>query len=508
MNQELEIVIKADVNSAVTNIDKVGKSLAKVNDTAKKSGKDFTGLSRVIQDLPYGFNAISNNLTEIIPAAAGAGLAFSAIVSAITFAQIGFRNWTRGLGESEKALSAYNEELAKTTSSTNTEIAKIQGLVGVAKDLSNSTDTRKNAIKELQKEYPGYLSNINLENINSQEATNAINGLTAALTRKAKVQAITNLLTKANEELTKAQTTSAKEQASFIDKTLLKLSKGGVFAFGAQSGANKAKADAIKVALDQVNTYTDALNKALDEQATNNDFSLLDPTRADKSTKKTKEFIRRNFSSALADIQHDPLFFEEFSIINDTIQTAIDNGPPLKIPPFDFDKTDVGQKIAAIAETIRSTMESALEGIGESLGNLFSGQKNPFANIFNIIGEGLKSIGKQLIVVGQLGQAIQKALALLLKTPAAAIAVGIAAIALGTVITNLANKSTKAFASGGVVTSPTLALVGEQGPERITPLGYEGANNAVMQGEVIFTISGQTLRGILRRADQSAYNTF
>ncbi len=66
------------------------------------------------------------------------------------------------------------------------------------------------------------------------------------------------------------------------------------------------------------------------------------------------------------------------------------------------------------------------------------------------------------------------------------------------------------FAAGGVVTRPTLALVGEQGPERITPLNQINNNsgNNIMAGEVVFQISGQTLRGILQRADQTAYNTF
>ena len=86
----------------------------------------------------------------------------------------------------------------------------------------------------------------------------------------------------------------------------------------------------------------------------------------------------------------------------------------------------------------------------------------------------------------------------------AGIAVGVGLIALGTVLKNIPK-----FATGGVVTKPTLIMAGEQGPERITPLGYEGsANNMWGSGEVVFQISGQNLRGILRRADQTAFNTF
>jgi hypothetical protein len=69
-------------------------------------GTNFTGLSRVIQDLPYGFNAISNNLTQLVPAAGAAGLAFSGIVTAITFAQIGFGAWSRTMESVDEGMKA------------------------------------------------------------------------------------------------------------------------------------------------------------------------------------------------------------------------------------------------------------------------------------------------------------------------------------------------------------------------------------------------------------------
>jgi hypothetical protein len=66
-------------------------------------------------------------------------------------------------------------------------------------------------------------------------------------------------------------------------------------------------------------------------------------------------------------------------------------------------------------------------------------------------------------------------------------------------------KSIGHFATGGIITTPTLALVGENGPERITPLSQISSNSSSnFTGAVEFKISGQTLRGILKRADNSA----
>jgi hypothetical protein len=89
-------------------VSKAAKDMARAAETAggaaKKSTTNFTGLTRVIQDLPFGFIAISNNLEQLLPAAGGLGLAFSAVVAGLSFAQTGLSNWTRGLGSSVKSI--------------------------------------------------------------------------------------------------------------------------------------------------------------------------------------------------------------------------------------------------------------------------------------------------------------------------------------------------------------------------------------------------------------------
>src|SRR6478609_3303517 len=106
---EMELIISAEVGGAVNGLKQVNAQLVKTEQTAtkvtQKTSTNFTGLSRVIQDLPFGFVAISNNLTQLLPAAGAAGLAFSAIVSAVTFASTGFRNWTRGLKSNKDQIS-------------------------------------------------------------------------------------------------------------------------------------------------------------------------------------------------------------------------------------------------------------------------------------------------------------------------------------------------------------------------------------------------------------------
>jgi hypothetical protein len=116
--EKLEILISADnkkaiaaIKETILSLDGVEKSAGNTGKGVKKLGTDFTAMSRVVQDLPYGFNAISNNLTQLVPAAGAAGLAFSALVAGLSFAQIGLANWTRGSKDASDAMSAQTKSI-------------------------------------------------------------------------------------------------------------------------------------------------------------------------------------------------------------------------------------------------------------------------------------------------------------------------------------------------------------------------------------------------------------
>jgi hypothetical protein len=74
-------------------VSKSTKNLNNAGNAVRKNKFNFLELGRVIQDLPFGFAGIANNLTQLIPGVGLLGLAFSGLVSAITFSQIGLRAW-------------------------------------------------------------------------------------------------------------------------------------------------------------------------------------------------------------------------------------------------------------------------------------------------------------------------------------------------------------------------------------------------------------------------------
>lgn len=146
--ESLRITITADNKDALAKFQQTIKGLDGISvagDNAggatKKLGKDFTGLSRVIQDLPFGFNAIANNLTQLVPAAGAAGLAFSALVAGLSFAQIGLSNWTRGM-------QAANEGMKESTKALTDFYTELQGAKNVIKQAEAGVITKKQALDQ------------------------------------------------------------------------------------------------------------------------------------------------------------------------------------------------------------------------------------------------------------------------------------------------------------------------------------------------------------------------
>jgi len=96
----------ANFTAAAAQVQRSTPAITAVNAVVNRSRADFTNWGRVIQDLPFGFIGIQNNLTQLIPSIGAFGLGFSVLVSAITFAQVGLSNWTRGLEGNKKAVDA------------------------------------------------------------------------------------------------------------------------------------------------------------------------------------------------------------------------------------------------------------------------------------------------------------------------------------------------------------------------------------------------------------------
>lgn len=198
-------------------------------------------------------------------------------------------------------------------------------------------------------------------------------------------------------------------------------------------------------------------------------------------------------------------------------------------------KTKLDETAAIVtqgATDIGPILQNMAFGIGEALGNALSSGGNLIGALGGVLLGGLGDIaialGKTAIKIGIGMKAIQMSF----KNPATAIAAGIALVAIGTMIKNVVpgivqgkgtggggatasgprSGAVAAFADGGIVSGPTLGLMGEyagarSNPEVIAPLdrlknliGDRQAQQVNVGGQ--FELRGQDLIVALQRAEK------
>jgi hypothetical protein len=156
-----------------------------------------------------------------------------------------------------------------------------------------------------------------------------------------------------------------------------------------------------------------------------------------------------------------------------------------------------------------------LESFGQALGDILSGQINSFDDfgkaLLGSVAQFMRAFGSALIATATASKAFKE---LLIKDPVLAAAAGVALVAGSAVISGMLKKGPKAtaFAEGGIVSGPTLGLVGEypgasSNPEVIAPLdklkGMLNMNNN--SGFVASTtIQGRDLAIVLERYNKDS----
>lgn len=524
-NAELDIVIGAKVDGGVTNMNRFNNALIKTEQTAAKFNKtatrDFTGLSRVIQDLPFGFIGIQNNITQLLPAAGGLGLALSAIISAVTFAQVGFRNWTRGLTDNKEAIDANKKAVEELHNSAGKEIGQLTVLATVAADVNASMSNRLTAVKTLQKEFPQYFANLSQEQILNGQVATAIQDTAKALYIKAAVQQKESQLGPLA-----AQLFDLRQQRAELEKqeaTLKRMNaisgrtrtRQGIVSslIGAGSQDRKAVADVTRqiAELDKVllpiQGQIKGITQGIIDLANQSSGGLFDPVieKVKKAKKEFKEFQYYTFDPNIVHVdipvRLDPNFDSKSQL--KPIERDLNKTPVfLNVKFREPTNEEAANFSATVSKILTDTLNNSIASIGEGLGKAFSGQDNPFRGLLDNIAEGLRALGKYMIEFAHIQILVSGALSSL--NPILSIGAGIALTALAGVI----RGGAKAFAAGGVVTSPTLALIGERGPERITPLGYEGAATNSFTGELSTRVSGNDLVILLNRTNKIRGNVF
>ena len=169
-----------------------------------------------------------------------------------------------------------------------------------------------------------------------------------------------------------------------------------------------------------------------------------------------------------------------------------------------------------VNQAFNSLTAQGLEDFGNMIGDLMTGQINSFddfgKSLLASVAKFMRAFGSALIATATASKAFKE---LLIKDPILAAAAGVALVAGSAVITGILNKGPQptAFAEGGIVSGPTLGLVGEypgasSNPEVIAPLDklkgmLKGMGN---DGGYVAstTISGRDLALVIERYNKDS----
>lgn len=265
---------------------------AKATTSLKSTGQAVTDFSRVIQDAPFGFVAIQNNINPLIESfgrlkaeaastgqslaktlisalsgPGGFGLAVAAASSALVLFTNGFGAWTRGFSSTKKAtdeskdsVDSWTKSIESAANEVGRELGKVDRLIASLKDETNTRKERAEALKELNKIAPEYFAGLDAEKSSIEQITAAYDKYYANVIKIAKAKALGSEIDK---EAAKIVTAELNKQTAEQQLSLTALAKQDQFIGKTAAGAKAYTEQLARGAAAQKDL--DAANKSIAE---------------------------------------------------------------------------------------------------------------------------------------------------------------------------------------------------------------------------------------------------
>jgi hypothetical protein len=465
---------------------------------------------------------------NIVMAAAPWALAIAAI-SAIVISIAGYEDKTKKLSAAQKNLNDIQDDTIKNFQD---EAKSVSALLAIVNSQAASMKSRKEALAEIQKIYPTYLKNQDLEKVSTKSLSTATTNLTAEILKNARARAASAKLQELQGKLLDIEAEKDRRRVSTLEEVSRLQSIGAspsqIQGYQqAQEGLNKvlnineaalrgqveavirlATAENLNLVATTgtttaINNQKDAvkgLTTATDElTAKNTGGSLLAPV---------DPIVKQSMADVLAELDKIPVALEGAKVeplfsdvieegpaviattveVSDAFKTMADrnsasfqqhasalNATNIKTAEWAAKtQTALDAVNAAFAELQMQTAENMAQFIADMATGEEGAGKNFGKNMLGAIAGFMDTLGKALVATAIASEAFQK---LLIANPAAAAVAGIALMAGAAIVRNELKKgpNVQAFADGGIVSGPTLGLMGEypgasSNPEVIAPL--------------------------------------
>lgn len=482
-------------------------------------GDDFKQLSQTAKE---SGQSIGKTLVQSLTGAGGLNLALGGLTLGLSLASFGLSAWERAFGSANKEVKKGTDELKeyvdnldavtqaqlKGTQSAQTELANLNILFHAYQNANLPLKTRKEAYSQLQEQYPSYFGNLKFEKEASDKTTASYNSLTQSILATARARAASELIAqkgkeklvlelKYNESLEKQA--SLQNQINALTAKWNKTHEDAVEIIELQGKLGEERNNEINIS----NALAVQYNKLSIDQLKLEKFingelekggKLIDDNK-DKSAEATeariKDFkkITDQVGLGLTPIDTSSIFNVDFNRFNGLLRNL---GDDIKTPDFkfldptkllsqanknlDIWKQGIADKFTTdIGPFLERSIEGALSGIGEALGNALANGGNVIEavgmSLLSSLGKVLVQLGEMAIGVGITIGAIKKALQSL--NPVVAIAAGVALIALGTVVGSAAKGLGNSMGSGG---SSNASVAVPRGFQASAPSGFSGSS--------------------------------
>jgi len=420
----------------------------------------------------------------------------------------------------------FNEINSDTLKNFEEEVKSVSGLLAVVNNHNASMVERKNALAEIQKIYPDFLANQNLDKVGSEELKTATTNLTNEIYKQAKAKAA----------FAKLQELSAKMLEYELGKQQAQLSTQAEINRLYASGASPAQVQKFIESQKNVGTIAEQnaakIQSQIDAIINMSNAQGLSLTPVSKATTAIKEQTKAVEGLTTAQTNQAAarkLATPQFGASAPTIEAfAAVTGPMQQYAPVL--KQATGEQIAimsdyeqrmteaagAINNAFNSMTAEGVEAFGDMIGGILSGQITSFDDfgkaLLGSVAKFMRAFGTALIATATASKAFKE---FILKRPEIGIAAGIALVAGSAAISGMLKKGPQptAFAEGGIVSGPTLGLVGEypnarNNPEVIAPLDKlkgmlkTGDNSSGFVAST--TIAGRDLAIVLERYNKDS----
>jgi len=517
--------LQAGLNQATNSVNNFSNSLQKAAKPTGDATQSLTNLSRIAQDAPYGFIGIANNLNPMLESfqrlqkeaggsgealkamaaglmgPAGIGLALGVVSSLVVAYGSKISEFISGTNEASKSQDEFNKKLLEAQSKASESGVKLMAYLRVADDVSVSDKRRAEALQSVKSE----LSKVNEEYTKSIKTTADARAAVELYTQSLITEAITNRykeeiadktikLTNVTKEALKAATeynnaiaNSSKMTNGYVDASVHQAS--------VMSAAKNNYIDLAKSAVGLSDSIRE-LNKDLDaniKSQLENPFFKMDKSqksgtqdnKVDNALQKriaeTERLIklemdllnvemkqyeaRQKFNKKDGlEIEATPLLTKDMKSLDKT-KTTLDKDLPKWAQDDDASTKKLDKDLKQAQKTATDFAQTLSKDITGGLMSMWDAMENgesPLKALGNFFADLLKQLAAAVVQ------------AILFQTIMSALGFGAVAGGGGGGLIGGIGKIF-GFAEGGIVSQPTLSMVGEGGQsEAIMPLNKLG----------------------------------